>query len=339
MKADPLHAKPPKALPGSRRSFLGAAWLLLAAIPLRLNAQSEKKVFRIAFVDHSLEGRNFDAFRTRMGELAYVEPRNLEIRSFQIPSYHDLEKYVRPAIAWNPDLVVVGGPAVLRVRQLIPQSMPLVFLAADAVMAELVESLSRPGRNMTGVSWSWEKGKWLELATRLVPRKRRFVGLVDSSTLPEDERHLPIKFHSTEELGVEVTGIDVSRHPGGIREVLASLRPGSFDALLTIGTYSETTYAPLSAYVEFQRRTRIPCIMQSESSVEQGAVMFRGPDGQERGRLVAEQVARILKGARAGELPVMRSTRFRVVINRRAATEIGLKIPPDLLLLADRVID
>lgn len=322
----------------ARRSFLGTALLLLPAFLRDSRAQSPPAVRRIAYVD--AQPGDAEIFRERMAELGFSEPKNLEMRFFPVSSYPDIESHLRPAIAWNPHLVVAAGASIPGVRKVFPRSVPVVFTrAGDALMGGLVESLSRPGGNMTGVSWSWEKGKWLELACRLVPGKKRFVGLVDKSTWEEEGRHLPIKFDSTEELGVDVTGIDVSSLPGGVREALDSLRPGSFDALLTIGFYSEAVYAPLSAYVEFQRRTRIPCIMQSESAVEQGAIMYRGTDHRENHRIAAEQVARILKGAPAGELPVMRSTRFRIVINRRAATEIGLKIPSDLLLLADRVID
>lgn len=323
---------------GSRRAFLAAALLAPLASVRASSAKPDFAVHRIAYVN--AQPGDAEIFRERMAELGFAEPKSLEIRFFPIPSYRDIEDHLRSAITWNPQLVVAAGASIRGARKAFPRSVPVVFTrAGDALMGGLVESLSRPGGNMTGVSWSWEKGKWLELACRLVPGKNRFVGLVDTSTWPEDERHLPIKFHSTEELGVDVKGIDVSRLPGGVREALDSLRPGSFDALLTIGSYSEAVHAPPSAYVAFQRRTRIPCVMQSESAVEQGLVMYRGPDSREQHRFAAEQAARILKGARAGELPVMRSTRFRVVINRRAATEIGLKIPPDLLLLADRVID
>ncbi|MCW5591759.1 MAG: hypothetical protein KIS74_06665 [Burkholderiales bacterium] len=322
----------------ARRSFLGTALLLLPAVLRDSRAQAPPAVRRIAYVD--AQPGDAEIFRERMAELGYFVPGNLEIRFFPVPSYPDVESHLRPAIAWNPHLVVAAGASIPGVRKAFPKSVPVVFTrAGDALTGGLVESLSRPGGNMTGVSWSWEKGKWLELACRLVPGKKRFVGLVDKSTWDEEGRHLPIKFDSTEELGVDVKGIDVSRLPGGVREALDSLRPGSFDALLTIGFYSEAVHAPPSAYVAFQRRTRIPCVMQSESAVEQGIVMYRGPDSREQHRFAADQAARILKGAHAGELPVMRSTRFRVVINRRAATEIGLKIPPDLLLLADRVID
>jgi putative tryptophan/tyrosine transport system substrate-binding protein len=321
-----------------RRSFLGTALLLLPALLRDARAHQAAGVRRIAYVD--AQPGDAEIFRDRLAELGFSEPKNLEMQFFPVPSYPDIENHVRPAIAWKPHLVVAAGASIPGVRKAFPKSVPVVFTrAGDALMGGLVASLSRPGGNMTGVSWSWEKGKWLELACRLVPGKKRFVGLVDKSTWEEEGRHLPIKFDSTEELGVDVEGIDVSRLPGGVREVLQSLRPGSFDALLTIGSYSEAVYAPLSAYVEFQKRTRIPCIMQSESAVEQGAIMYRGPDRREQHRFAAEQAARILKGARAGELPVMRSTRFRVAVNRRAATEIGLKVPPDLLLLADRVID
>ena len=336
MKADPIVVTSPNATRGARRSFLGTALLLLPALLRDARAQPPAGVRRIAHVD--AQTGDVEIFRERMSELGVSVPKNLEIRFFPVPSYPDIERHLRPAIAWNPHLVVAAGPSIPGVRKAFPTSVPVVFTrAGDA--SGIVEILSRPGANMTGVSWSWEKGKWLELACRLVPGKKRFVGLVDKSTWDEEGRHHPIKFDSTEELGVDVKGMDVSSIPGGVRGALDSMRPGSFDALLTIGFYSEAVRAPTSAYVEFQRRTRIPCIMQSESAVEQGAIMYRGTDHRENHRIAAEQVARILKGAPAGELPVMRSTRFRIVINRRAATEIGLKIPSDLLLLADRVID
>ena len=336
MKADPASSKRHASCNGSRRAFLAATALLPLAGIRDSSATPDSTVHRIAYVN--AQTGDAEIFRERMAELGFSEPKNLEIRFFPVASYPDIESHLRPAIAWNPHLVVSAGPSIAGVRKAFPKSIPVVFTRAGDARG-LVESLSRPGGNMTGVSWSWEKGKWLELACRLVPGKKRFVGLVDKSTWEEEGRHLPIKFDSTEELGVDVEGIDVSSLPGGVREALDSLRPGSFDALLTIGFYSQAVFAPLSAYVEFQRRTRIPCIMQSERAVEQGAIMYRGADHRENHRLAAEQAARILNGAPAGELPVMRATRFRVVINRRAATEIGLKIPPDLLLLADRVID
>lgn len=326
------------ARPASRRSFLGIAVLLLPAFLRDSRAGPATNVYRIAYLDPNPE--DVDYFRERIGELGFREGRNLELRIYIERSVQGVDEDIRLAIAWKPHLVVCKGLELSRRLQRLAPPVPVVFTRLlQPQEFGLVESLARPGANMTGVHSQGDGGKRLELVRLVAPQARRAAVIFDSRASAGSLGTLLPRFRqAASSKGLRLIEVDVARYPD-MRRALKSLDAQSVDAAFTIGIFSAEA-APLpDDYVAFQRRTRIPLIMQAEQLAERGVVISYSSDWREHIRLAADQAARILRGAKAATLPVIASTRFWLVVNRRAAREIGLALPGALLIMADRVID
>ena len=240
----------------------------------------------------------------------------------------------------NVELIVVaGGEPWVRATMKVTKSIPIIMNGAgiDPVKEGFVESLARPGGNVTGpTSLNTELGgKRLELLKETAPKIVRVAVLYDPATGATDEskQELPVAARA---LGLSVRSWEI-RDVDGFKQTFAALnkeRPDALYALLA----GQLMRANIKRITDFALISRLPATYTQKEAVDAGGLMYYGADVVERYRRVAYYVDRILKGTKPADLPIEQPTKFELVINLKTAKQIGLTIPPNVLARADKVI-
>ena len=341
------HADSLPTLVTSRRRFLGAILAAMLSRPGGVHARPAASVHRVAFVNPGLE-EDVVVFRERLRELGYLDARNLELRVFE----DDQEAVIRQAVAWSPHLIKVCYRKNVAMLRRLTATIPIVFSRVGGFRgreaAELgVESTSRPGGNVTGVYLDFNLSKRLELARMIVPGAKRVAIFFDSESLTESAKgyFTDANMLATAQ-GIQLVKVDYARFKSATPEALESIEKAPIDALIVDGEFRARPQIEMEPHsrrrnlvMAFQKRKRIPVIGGYEGLAVQGALACVGPDYRELTRLAADQAAMILNGANPATLPVVFGRRTRLVVNARSAREIGITLSPEVLLLADRVIE
>ena len=318
-----------------RRQFitlLGGA----AAWPLAARAQQR---FKIGLLDTGLGASFAVPFTRKLVELGYVEGRNVVIeRKSAEGNFERLKDLADDLVRQQVDVIVTAGTPAGFAAKKATGTIPIVFGAiSDPVGIGLVASLARPGGNATGNSLMAPdlSAKRLDILHTLAPGFSRFAILWDSSN--------PGMAARVRETKIAADQLQVLLRPVGPRNLdelnaafaeLLSARP---DALLV--TAEAFTRRYLARIIDFANGNKIPAMFEDSEYVEAGGLMSYGPDYQAVFQKAAIFVDKILKGAKPADLPVEQPTKFELVINLKTAKALGLEIPPQLLALADRVIE
>ena len=279
-----------------------------------------------------------DAFRQGMRELGWLEGRNVEYR---ITEDHGdssrIAALVEELIAQQVEVIVTGSAAGTRAAQRATKTIPIVMaFIVDAVGNGLVASLASPGGNTTGVSNQLEDifGKLIEYLHVAVPQARRIAVLLN------EDNPSQAAYWAAAERSSAARGLAAMRVPAGPPARFGA----AVDRILAQRAQAVVVHAdPLfSAHrgllAELLRRTRLPVAYSLSGSVRDGGLLSYGPDLLASYRSAAKYVDKILKGAKAADLPVEQPTKFELVINLTTARALGLTIPQSLLLQADDVI-
>jgi putative tryptophan/tyrosine transport system substrate-binding protein len=236
-------------------------------------------------------------------------------------------------------IVVAGGASWVRAAKNATKTIPIVMvgLPADPVEVGLVESLARPGGNVTGLSSLSRElaGKRLELLKEAVPKLARVAVLYDPAIGPsvrEVKEVLPVAARA---LGLTIQPWEI-RAADSFEKVFAPLNGQRPDGLYVSG--SPLMSINQKRIVGFALKSRLPSTYSFRESVNAGGLMYYGADLADSYRRVAYYVDRILKGAKPADLPVEQPTKFDLVINLKTAKQIGLTIPPDVLARATKII-
>jgi putative ABC transport system substrate-binding protein len=324
----------------NRRAFITGLGAVLAA-PLGAEAQQLAKVWRVGVLSPGapfVPADVFDAFRQGLGDRGYVEGRNLRIDwRFAAGRGERLPELARELLQLNVDVIVtVNTPAVFAAKS-VTTTIPIVFVqVADTPATHIVQSVARPGGNVTGlVSISREmSGKRLELMREALPRVREVGVLRDiNPTAGLIFRELDTASH---QLGLHLTDLAIRRR----EELQGAIDDGvkrRIAALVVID--GEAIAALREPILELARNRSFPVVSQFREFADAGGLMAYGPDLLEMYRRAATYVDKILKGAKPGDLPIEQPTKFELVINVRTAKALGLTIPPSLLLRADEVLE
>jgi len=323
-----------------RRQFLIVAGALLAA-PLA-RAQTAEKVFRIGFLGNStaaFEASLVGPFREGLRDLGYVEGKNCVIETrWAEGKYERFPALVAELVAQKVDVIVTAGtPASLAVKKTAP-STPLVMVAVgDPVATNLIESLARPGGNITGVSSIAPdlEGKRLELLREVLPALSRSAVLWNPNNLFHAGSVRQTR-QAAQALGLGVEFFE-ARTSDEVVQALAAIAKTKSQALVVLADRVFLHERKRIADVAIARR--LPSVVTHQELVDSGALMSFGPNYPEMHRRAATYVDKILKGARPSELPVEQPTKFELVLNLRTARTLGLKLPQSVLLRADRVIE
>jgi len=316
------------------------AAVLLATVPLA-RAQQPTKTPRIGFLtpaSRAAVSARTDAFRQRLRELMYVEGRNIliEFRYAQGKLDH-LAGFASELVLLKVDVIVTGGSASTRAAKEATVTIPIVMTQdPDPVGNGFVASLARPGGNITGLSnlVADLSGKRLELLKEIVPNLSR-AAVLGFSTEPGNPQALREAERTAGGLGVKLQYLDVL-DPKNIETAFRAASKGRAEAVLVLAGSIFNAHRILLA--ELAVRSRLPAMYINPTYVEDGGLMSYGASITDLYRRAAVYVDKILKGTRPSDLPVEQPTKFELVINLKAAKQIGLTIPPNVLARADRVI-
>jgi putative ABC transport system substrate-binding protein len=328
-----------------RRKILSALLtiLLLAAVNL-VQAQQPKKISLIGYLsntDPASESTRSEAIRLALREFGYIEGQNIAIEYRYTDRKPDrYPELLADLLRLKVDIIVVaGGYNVIQAAKNATKTIPIVMVGVgvDPVEAGLVESLARPGGNVTGITNLTGElgGKRLELLKEAVRKLARVAVLYDAavrSSILEVKKVLPAVAPA---LGLTVRFWEV-RAGDGFDRVFAAMGRQRPDGLYALGSPLINTNR--KRIVGFALKSRLPSMYISREDVEAGGLMSYGADEADSYRRVAYYVDRILKGAKSADLPVEQPTKFEFVINLKTAKQIGLTIPPEVLARANRLI-
>jgi len=318
-------------------------WLLAAILLVLIQsvgAQQPARVARIGFLSNSssaFPGR-IQAFRQGLRDLGYVEGKNIVIEWRYAEGKLDRHTALAAELVnLHVDLIVSGGPTSTRFLKKATTTIPIVMgFDTDPVGIGLVGSLQRPGGNITGLSVLASElgGKRLEILKEIVP-KLSSVAVLGSSTLPGNAETLRETELAATALAVKLQHFDVVS-PKDMEVAFQRAAKGHADAVLALGNSVLNAHRPQVA--DLAVTSRLPAMYYAVEFVDAGGLMFYGVDFADLYQRSAGYVDKILKGAKPADLPVEQPKKFEFVINLKAAKQIGLTIPPNVLARADRVI-
>ena len=318
-----------------------AAWPALAWAGA-VGAQAPAKARRIGILTSFSPSDTalwHQAFRFGLRDRGWVEGKNISIEYRYAEGKSDrLPDLAADLVRRKVDVIVASVTTDARAAQKATRAIPIVVAAAtDPVATGLVESLARPGGNITGLSQMAPQlaGKRLELLKEIVPKLSRVAVLWNSqgpaSTLHWKEIQLP-----AQQLGVELHSLEV-RSPNDFDKAFEAAIRARAGALLIIPALLITTN--LNRLAGLAARSRLPSIYHDSEFADFGGLVTYGPDRADMFRRAATFVDKILKGAKPGDLPIEQPTKFELVINLKTAKALGLTIPQSVLFRADRVIE
>ncbi len=326
-----------------RRTFVATLTGGLLALSLSTEAQPGRKIPKIGYLAGDSAGantQNTDAFINGLRDLGYIEGRNLVIeRRWAEGKFERLPELAAELVRLPVDVIVaVGDPVIFAAKQA-TSTIPIVMVAVgDPVGRGFVASLARPGGNLTGISNLAVAltGKWLEMLQDTVPKLSQVAVLRNSANpthplfVAEAERVAP-------SLGLKLQNVEV---------VGANDLDGAFAAMVRdrSGALLVLPDPVLSGLLGgriamLATKNRLPALFAFKAQAEAGGLLSYGPSLLVNFRRAATYVDKILKGARAGDLPVEQPTQFELVVNLKTAKTLGLTIPQSLLQRADQVIE
>jgi ABC-type uncharacterized transport system substrate-binding protein len=324
----------------NRRAFVTGLGIVVTA-PIAAMAQQPEKVRRIGFIEagsSSVNGHFLDAFRQGLRDLGYIEGRQLIIDDRWAEGRSELyPDLLTDVIRLNADVIVVSTSAGTLAAKKATQIIPIVFVAiSDPVSLGFVDSLSRPGGNITGfTSLAAEVGaKWVQLLKEIVPKASRLALLWNPETLPAPL--LKGIQDAAKVRRVTLESFEVT-DPSDLDRAFGAMTRSHVGGLIVYP--DAVTVRHRARIVDLASKTQLPAIYMYPEFVQIGGLMAYGPSLPDLFRRSASFVDKILKGAKPADLPVEQPTKFELVINMKTAKALGLTIPPSLLLRADQVID
>ena len=308
---------------------------LLFALSFPVEAQEPRKVYRIGYLAQSSQGSREEAFRQGLRQLGYIEGQNIVIE-WRFGS-KNIRKLAAELIRADVDLIVTRGTRATRAAQKATSTIPIVMAGVgNAVSRGFVASLAQPGGNITGLTTRSPDlaDKRLELLMELLPNLSR-VALLRNASRKGTEEHLKEAEVAARKLGWQLQSLEV-REPEDIETVFQAAERGHVEALIVVA--NGLGGAQRARIISLATQKRLPIIASSDSYVRAGGLMSYSTDRSEQQRRAATYVDKILKGASPGDLPVERPTKFELIVNLKAAKQLGITIPPSVLYQATKVI-
>jgi len=319
--------------------------MMLLAVGVTAQAQQPKKVSRLGYLsnaDAATDSRRAEGIRLALRELGYIEGQNIAIEYRYAEGRPDrAPEHAAELVRLKVDIIVVAsGDPWIRAATNATKTIPIVMVGpgSDPVRAGFVESLARPGGNVTGLTALARElgGKRLELLKETVPKLSRVAVLYDPASPPS--------LHEVKEiLPADARALELTIQPWEIRTVddfemvfaaLNKQRPDGLYALSAGGVMRPNG----KRIAGFALKSRLPSMYASSENVEAGGLMSYRADETDGYRRVVTYIDKILRGAKPADLPVEQPTKFELVINLKTAKQIGLALPPGVLARATKLI-
>ena len=326
----------------SNKVFLLSLSTMLFALCLPAEAQQPKNVHRIGYLDQGdrISGSvRSESIRRALRELGYIEGQNIAIEyRYAERNVDRVPELAADLVRLKVDIIVIaGGNPIIRAAKNGTKSIPIVMIGrgGDPVKVGLVESLARPGGNVTGITLLNRElgGKRLELLKEAVAKLTLVAAIYEPGRAGAAE--LKDLQAAAFALKVTIRPWEV-RNAGDFERVFAAIGKERSDGFYQVG--SPLMFANRKRILGFALKSRLPSMHPTGEFVDAGGLMSYGADLADSYPRVAYFVDRILKGAKPADLPIEQSTKFELVINLKTAKQIDLIIPPNVLARADRVI-
>ena len=325
-----------------RRRFLLTSLAGALAGPLAAGAQQAGKKYRIGCLSNGNPTQSaaaVDAFRQGMRELGWVDGQNVSLEYRWADGNLDrLPALAADLVRLPVDVIHLagGGPAIRAARQTTRTIPIVVAIMSDPVKSGFVTSYARPGGSITGLAVQFEDlaSKQMQLVKETLPNAAR-VAILDHHAVSNPEAQKAAET-AARALGLTVRVIGVRDEPD-LQAAFRTAQAEHADAMYVLPSAMFNRHR--SRLAELAVKHRLPGIYEAKEYVAAGGLMSYGPSFPDLFRRSASYVDRILKGAKAGDLPIEQPTKFELVINLKTAKALGLTIPPSLLLRADQVIE
>ena len=271
-----------------------------------------------------------------MRQLGYIEGQNIVIEYRSAERGPQLAELANELVREKVEVIVAAGPGAPAAKRA-TETIPIVFTySGDPIEAGFIDSLARPGRNMTGITWlAFELvGKRLELLKEAVPRVSR-VAAIGSPLHPGEQRELMETQSTARALGITLLYNQV-KDTADVTAAFDTILKEKANALLVFP--DPVTNGHRTQIAEFAAKHRLPSMFGRKEPVEDGGLISYGPSLEEVHRRIPVHVDKILRGAKPADVPTELPTKFELFINLKTANQIGLRIPPNVLARADKVI-
>jgi putative tryptophan/tyrosine transport system substrate-binding protein len=328
-----------------RREFIAAIGSAAVGWPLAVRAQQPNRVRRIgallAYPESDPDAQSWvSAFRQELGKLGWAEGSNIHIDvRWATADVQSIETCAKELVALQPDFILTSSTPATAAMVQQSRTVPIIFvMVGDPVGSGFVESLSRPGGNLTGFTpiESSLGGKWMELLKEIAPTVTRAAMLFNPLTASFAAYYLNPFKAAAESFGVEAIVAPV-RDESELESVVATQARQPNSGLIVMP--DAFTISHRAGIAVLAARYRIPAIYSFRFFAEAGGLMSYGVNPLGEFQRAAAYADRILKGAKPSDLPVEAPIKFELVLNRKAATALGLAVPPSLLTRADEVIE
>jgi len=313
---------------------------ILFALGFPAEAQQPVKVYRIGFLSGAFPGPTHWTARLRaeLQKLGYVEGKNIVIDArFTENKFERLPALADELVRLKPDVIVTGGINDARAAQNATKTIPIIGLSlGDPIANKFVQSLAQPGGNLTGHTMITDElaGKRLELLKETVANLSR-VALLWNSQFPDSARASKLYQALARELSLQLYSMEV-RSPDKFEAAFEEAVKARSQALaMTGGVFISSHHQKIA---DVAAKYRLPAISDRDDFVDAGGLMSYGADQSERFKRVAVFVDKVLKGTKPADIPIEQPRKFEFIINLKAAKQIGLTIPPNVLARADKVI-
>jgi putative tryptophan/tyrosine transport system substrate-binding protein len=322
-----------------RREFITLLGGVVASWPIAVGAQQTTKLRSLGFFTAGRDSPGLPALLEGLRQLGWIEGKTIVIEYRYAENRNDrLAELAAELVRLNVDVIVAAGTLAPLAAKRATATIPIVMTSAgDPLGTRLVSGLARPGGNVTGLSLMSPdiSGKRLELIERIVPNIAS-VAIMWNATNP----YPALVFRQTEnaarQLKLEVQSLEV-RTPDDVNSALEAAVRQKANALITVEDPLTVNYRKQIA--DFAVKNRLPTMSGLREYVDAGGLLSYGPALADLYRRAAGYVDKILKGAKPSELPVEQPTTFELVVNLKTARALGLTIPPDMLAIADAVIE
>ena len=316
--------------------------VVLLALGVIAEAQQPKKVSRIGYLlsgslSSTREIGNVEAFRQGLHELGYVEGQNIAIEYRYADGVEErLLNLAAELVQLKVDVIFTSGTIATQAAKNASKTIPIVMTSVtDPVGTGLVASLAHPGGNVTGLSNLSElSGKQLELLKEAFPKVSRVAVLWDPANAA-NARLLGEMKVAAGGLRIKLQPLEI-RGPDDFEPAFSAIKKEHASGLIALR--NDITYTYGTRIVDLTAKSKLPAMYPDRVLVDTGGLMSYGPNFLDMFRRAATYVDKILKGAKPGDLPVEQPKKFEFIINLKAAKQIGLTIPPNVLARADKVI-
>jgi len=312
--------------------------VVVLAVAIIADAQQPKKVPRIGYIIGGTNSARNEAFRQGLRELGYAEGKNIIIVEARYTDARPerLADLAAELVSLKVDIIVAGGGQSIRAAQKATKTIPIIMMAvSDAVMLGFVDSLARPGGNITGLTTQAPElgGKRLELLKEIVPKLSSVAVLGDRNSPGYGPQKKEIEI-AAPALGLKLQIVEPG--PDELETAFSTITKARAGALIVLQGPLTGSYR--KQIVELAVKSRLLATYHESEFVEIGGLMSYGTNVSDLYRRAAIYVDKILKGAKPADLPVEQPKKFELIINLKAAKQIGLTIPPNVLVRADKVI-